>query len=141
MRNRWFQVIFTFVLIIALSGCQSPTPPTELAPDGEIVEKAIALQLSQTETRLSQQLKVAPPELEISSIKVKSFDPVFIEDLPAYRLRGTYNLKLILPHQQVTQRKNLFDIYLQRQVEGKTWRLLRRNLLGSQVQWSSYLIQ
>jgi hypothetical protein len=51
---------------------------------------------------------------------------------------------LTLPRQTVTQKKNAFEIYLQRQSEGKTWRLLQREVKDGQAgeaQWSSYLIE
>ncbi len=141
--NRLIPFFLMIVLTIGLTACQTATPPTELTPDGEIVQKAIALQLSKTEERLSQQLNTSVPILEISKIQVKQNEPVFIEDLAAYHLTGTYRLKLKLPHQEVTQRQNPFDIYLQRQAEGKTWRLLRREVkdIQAEPQWSSYLIQ
>jgi hypothetical protein len=143
MKNRWFQPILAAILIFVLAACSSPTPPTEFAPDGEIIQKAIALQLNQTEALLSQQLNASPPDLEISKIAVKRLEPVFVEELPAYHLQGTYQLDLSLPRQQVSQKNNPFDIYLQRQAEGKTWRLLKRELHepNAETQWKSYLIQ
>ncbi len=143
MGKRLIQVIFTVFLMVGLTACQPAKPPVEFTPDGAIVQKAIALQLEQTERRLSKQLKVPVPTFEISKINVKNNDPVFIEDLAAYHLTGTYRLKLQLPHQEVIQTKNPFDIYLQRQAEGKTWRLLSKTIKNSTTkpQWSSYLIE
>jgi hypothetical protein len=139
---KWFKPILTTILILLLTGCSAANPPTEFAPDGEVVENAILLQLSQTEQRLSQQLNASYPQLEISQIQVKKLDPVFIADLAAYHLQGTYNLKLILPRQEVMQKNNPFDIYLQRQIEGKTWRLLKREVIsGKKTQWKSYLVR
>ncbi len=131
------------ILIVLLTACGSPTPPIELAPDGDLVQKAIALQLSQTEQRLSNRLVASPPELEVSQITVKQLESLFIAKLPTYHLQGTYNLKIKLPRQQVTQKQNRFDIYLQRQAEGKTWRLIKRQVSSSdgQPKWSSYLIR
>ena len=130
------------ILILLLTACGSPTPPIELAPDGDLVQKAIALQLSQTEQRLSNRLVASPPELEVSQITVKQLESLFIARLPTYHLQGTYNLKIKLPRQQVTQKQNRFDIYLQRQAEGKTWRLIKRQASSTDAQpkWSSYSI-
>jgi hypothetical protein len=142
MNHQWYQPILAAILIL-LVGCSSTVPPLEFAPDGEIIQKAIMLQLEQTEQGISQQLKTARPQLEISQINVKKIEPVYVSDLAAYHLQGTYNLTLKLPRQQVTQKKNRFDIYLQRQIEGKTWRLLRRkpDINRQESPWSSYLIQ
>jgi hypothetical protein len=142
MNKRWYYPIVILLTLVVLTACGAATPPPEFAPKGEIVEKGIALQLSQTQEDLSQQLNTSPPELTIRQIEVKQIEPLFIGNLPTYHLQGTYNLTLKLPRQRVTQRKNPFDIYLQRQAEGETWRLLKRQVSpsSSQPQWSSYLI-
>lgn len=133
-------VVVCFSLI--LTACQSKAVPLEFAPDGNIVKQAIAFQLNQRLTPLSQQLNTKKPELDISNINVKNIDPVTIANLPSYHLTGTYNLKLILPRQKVKQNKNKFDVYLQRQAEGKTWRLLSKDNKTSNQEsiWKSYLI-
>ncbi len=143
MIHRLVYTLWMMALLLWLTACSTPTPPLEFTPDGETLEKAITLQLNLTQQRLSEQLKIAAPTLDISNIKVEKNEPVFINDLAAYHLTGTYQLKLILPRQEVTQRKNPFDIYLQLQAEGKTWRLLWREgrNAASQPQWSSYLIE
>lgn len=143
MNACWYQRFLTIILILMLAACTAVKPPLELSPDGEIIQKAIALQLTQTETLLSEQLKATRPQLEISQIRVKLLEPIFVADLPTYHLQGSYNLKLNLPRQEVSQNKNRFDIYLQRQAEGKTWRLLRRQISSesNQLQWFSYLIE
>ena len=144
MKKRWYQHILIVILIGLLSACGASTPPKEFAPDGEIVKKAIALQLNQTEQQLSQQLKVSNPKLKISKINVKRLEPLFINKLSTYHLQGIYNLKIKLPRQKITQGKNLFDIYLQRQAEGETWRLLKQKNYHShdnKSEWKSYLIE
>ncbi len=127
---------------VVLTACQSKAVPLEFAPDGKIVKQAIALQLSQRLNPLSEQLKTQKPQLDISNINVKKIDPVTISNLPSYHLTGTYNLKLILPSQKVKQNQNKFDVYLQRQAEGKTWRLLSKDNKTSDQDsvWKSYLI-
>ncbi len=127
---------------LVLNACQTATVPLEFAPDGNIVQKAIALQLSQRLNPLSQQLNTQKPQLDIGNINVKNIDRVVISELPTYHLQGTYNLQLILPRQKVKQNKNKFDVYLQRQAEGKTWRLLSKENKTSieESPWKSYLI-
>lgn len=136
------QKILIITLILLIGACSSATPPRELAPGGDIVKRAIELQIDRSEQRISEYLTASPPKLEINKIAVKQIEPIFVGDLAAYHLQGTYNLTLKFSRQQVTQNKNSFDIYLQRQAEGKTWRLLRRDFdrAKNSIQWSSYLI-
>ncbi|MDJ0601417.1 MAG: hypothetical protein QNJ37_21560 [Crocosphaera sp.] len=127
---------------LVLTACQTTTVPLEFAPDGKIVQQAIALQLTQRLSPLSEQLNTQKPQLDISNINVKKIAPVTISNLPSYHLTGTYNLRLILPRQEVKQNQNKFDVYLQRQAEGKTWRLLSKDNKTSDEEsvWKSYLI-
>lgn len=146
MIRLWLHFVLTTILISLSSlivACNSPTPPTGFAPDGEIVEKAIILQLSQNFQRLSNQLNTTLPQLKINQIQVKQLDSILVTQLSTYHLQGTYNLKLMFPRQIKEQKKNKFDIYLQRQIEGETWRLVRReyNLSYDTPQWKSYLIR
>ena len=129
-------------LAFLLTACQSSAVPLEFAPDGKIVQQAISLQLEQRLNPLSEQLKTTKPRLNINNINVQNIDTVTIGDLPSYHLTGTYNLKLILPRQEIKQNKNKFDVYLQRQAEGKTWRLLSKDNKTSKQEsvWKSYLI-
>jgi PBP1b-binding outer membrane lipoprotein LpoB len=144
MFRRCSQIILAIVLIIIFTGCSLAAPPLELSPQGDIVKKAIALQLKMTETNISEQLNATNPDLEIKNIKVEKIEPVFIAKLAAYHLQGTYNSNIKLPRQKVSQQNNQFDVYIQRQSEGKTWRLLKtesRNDKNKPIQWSSYLIK
>ncbi|HAC63802.1 MAG TPA: hypothetical protein DCF68_09745, partial [Cyanothece sp. UBA12306] len=88
-------------------------------------------------------LNTTTPQLEISQINVKQLESILVAQLPTYHLQGTYNLKLILPRKKITQKHNQFNIYLQRQIEGETWRLLRQDisLSDQKGQWTSYLIE
>jgi hypothetical protein len=140
MIKRLFQGILTVIFIVLLTACSAATPPTELAPDGAIVEKAIALQWEQTSSTLSQQLELKKPELTISNISVNKLEPIFINKLPAYHLVGTYHLKMKLSRQEIKLKNDPFEIYLQRQSEGKTWRLLRPKITNNTKEWLSYLI-
>lgn len=133
----------TAILILLLSACSSTTPPTELAPNGTLVTKALTLYVNQTQSDLGDNLGTSPPEFSLSRINVNNLEPIYIGKLPAYHLRGTYNLTLNYSTQKVTQKDNPFDIYLQRQIEGKTWRLLKRaqDTAEDSPKWFSYLIQ
>ena len=140
MNTRLSRIIFGLILIVLLSGCGTFKPPIKLAPDGDLVRKAVGLEINTMEQRISERLEATRPKLKIGEISVKAIEPIYIGDLPAYHLKGTYNLELELLRQQVRQKDNPFDIYLQRQAEGKTWRLLRREVNDgeSEPQWLSY---
>lgn len=132
-------VIVTF----ALAACEPNSPSLGFAPSQQLVRKAIALQVSQTQQQLTQQLRSSPPKFEIAQVALKQLEPFFVDHLPTYHVLGTYSLKIQLPQQQVTQRENPFNVYLQRQKEGKTWRLLlpQYSGKGTQSNWRSYLIR
>lgn len=133
----------TVGLILLLVACSAPTPPISLAPGGDIVQKAIALQLKQSQQQLSEQLKASNPALKITRVSVKQIEPLYLGKLPTYHLVGTYNLNIDLSDRKVTQKDNEFDLYVQRQKEGKTWRWLKRVVSDPDAapQWLSYLIR
>lgn len=120
--RRLLQLLFVGLLAMGLTACSGNLPNRNL------VEKAIALQFSQTQTELARQLSVpslSQPSFRIDDIKVKSRQPLKIDGLQSYRVRGTYTLTLTYPDRKVVQHRNPFEVYLQRQSEGKTWRLAR----------------
>jgi len=133
-----FLILLVFCYFLCLNGCTIIKPPLEFAPDGNIINQAIILQLKKTQTNLSQSLKSSFPELEINQITIKKTEPIFINKLASYHLKGTYNLTLKYPQETIKQKNNQFEIYLQRQAEGKTWRLLKK--IGSTYYWESYFI-
>lgn len=136
-------IVLIVTFAIALTSCGTSTPPLSLAPGKALVEKAIALQVSQTQQQLTQQLQSSLANFDITQVKLKQLEPLFLGDLPTYRVQGTYSLILKLPKQQVTQPNNTFDVYLQRQKEGKTWRLAIPQGISSGVprSWRTYLIR
>jgi hypothetical protein len=116
------------VLVLLLSGCSG------VEPNKEIVENAIALQ-----TRLLQQQLQQISKLELSHVNVTQKQPLSIDKLTGYRISGTYDLKL--PKQRLSQQKNPFEVYLQRQKEGKTWRLaLPKMAKNGAFTWLTYAI-
>ncbi|MBD2654151.1 hypothetical protein H6G45_11800 [Synechocystis sp. FACHB-383] len=131
------------LICLSLNACQSSPPPLEFAPDGAVVQQAITFQLNRTQTALSQHLNAPTPDFEISKINVKKIEAIAVDNLPAYHLTGGYDLKLILPRQTVTQKQNPFDLYLQRQSEGKSWRLLKKDIdpRTNEEKWGSYLVE
>lgn len=116
------------VLVLLLNGCSG------VEPNKEIVENAIALQ-----TQLLQQQLQQISKLVISQVNITQTTTLSIDKLTGYRINGTYDLKL--PKQRLSQQKNPFDIYLQRQKEGKTWRLALPKMAKNGVfTWLTYAI-
>lgn len=126
----------------ALATCGSDTPTLGFAPNKPLVKKAIALHVNQTQQQLARRLQSSPPQLEIANVKLEQLEPLYVGGLPTYHIKGTYNLRFTLSQRQVTQQNNAFDIYIQRQSEGKTWRLaIPQNAMGdSPSLWRTYLI-
>ncbi len=130
------RLIVSIVLLLMLVGCGGP--PTQFAPDKETITEALQLTIYQTQSQIAEQLNTSQPEFNIDHIKVKEILASYLDNLALYHLTGSYDLKLKLPHRSLRQKNNPFDLYLQRQAEGKSWRLLKKN--AQENQWSSYLI-
>ncbi|WP_414576973.1 hypothetical protein [Anabaena sp. CCY 9402-a] len=130
--------VVTVVLLMLLVGCGN----IGLLPTSELVEKAIALQLEQTQEQLNQQLDLKFQRFEIKHLKIRQEQPLTIENLPAFRVLGNYDLIFQLPKRQLTKLQQPFEVYLQIQQEGKTWRLLSpsKSSQDTQTVWRSYLI-
>ncbi|GAX34071.1 hypothetical protein [Nodularia sp. NIES-3585] len=132
------RLFVTVILVGLLTACGS----IGLLPTTELVEKAIALQVAQTQQQLNQKLDLDFQGFEIKGLKIRQEQPLTLQSLPAFRVRGTYNLILNLPKRQLTQLQQPFEVYLQIQQEGKTWRLIvpAQDSRDSQKSWRSYLI-
>jgi len=123
--KRWQRFCFILLLIGLITACGANKPPKGLAPGREMIKNAIARKLTLTENRLTEKLhSPSPTDFDIQNVNIKQLNPLYIADLPTYQINGTYKLKLKLPKNNITQNNNQFEVYLQRQVEGKTWRLL-----------------
>src|ERR687885_2100392 len=136
-------VVLTAICLVGLTACGTSTPPLSLAPNKPLVEKAIALQIWQTQQRLTQRLQSASPKIELVQVTLKQLQPLFLDNLATYHIWGTYSLKIKLPSQQLTQQQYPFDVFLQRQPEGRTWRLVIPEAIsnGYPVSWRTYLIR
>ncbi|MBD2015839.1 hypothetical protein H6F96_17930 [Microcoleus sp. FACHB-53] len=135
-------LVLTAIFLVALTACGANTPPLGLAPNKQLVQKAIALQVNQTQERLTQRLQSIPPKIQITQVTLKQLEPLFLDDLATFHIWGTYSFKVNLPSQQLPQQQRPFDVYLQRQPEGKTWRLVIPDRMGnsSPVSWRTYVI-
>lgn len=132
------RLIFTAIVLVLLTACGN----IGLEPSSRLVQSAIALQVEQTQQQLSQQLGLNVLGFEINRVAVTKQEPLMIQNLAAYHVQGTYNVTLKRALRRVTQ-QNPFDIYLQRQKEGKTWRLALPRSTGNDPKftWVTYLIQ
>ncbi|MFN6515871.1 MAG: hypothetical protein RMY29_015425 [Nostoc sp. CreGUA01] len=131
--------LLTVILLVLLTACGT----IGLVPTSELVQKAIAFELEQTQQKLSQQLDLDFQGFEIKRLSITQEQPLTIENLPAFRVQGTYDLIVKLPKRRLTQPKKPFNLYLQIQQEGKTWRLLLPDKGSKDTQpiWRSYLIE
>lgn len=130
------------ILIAILAGLLAACGAVGPGPSIGVVQQAIAMQLSQTQGKLAQQLgRNQPPELQINRVAIATMEPLNIQDLPAFRVRGTYDMTVKLPAKKVTQRETPFEVYLQRQKQAQTWRMARR-VAGSDSEpvWATSLI-
>ena len=114
------KLIFTTIFIVFLTACTT----IALSPTPELVQKAIALQLEQTQQQLNQQLDLNFQKFNIQRISITQQQPLTIENLPAYRVQGNYDFTVKLPKRSFKQLEKPFEVYLQIQKEGKSWRLL-----------------
>jgi hypothetical protein len=132
------RLVLTGILVVLLTACGT----IGLLPTDKLVQKAIALQLEQTQKQLNQKLDLDFQGWEIKKLRIKQEKPFTVENLPAFRVTGTYDLVIKLPERQLTQPQQQFDIYVQIQREGKSWRLLLpdKSSKESQPIWRSYLI-
>ena len=136
------RLILTAILLVLLTNCGT----VGLEPNNQLVQRALALQLKQTQQQLNKELwesgQSALPKFEINQLVINEHLPQVIQNLPAYRVRGTYDRTVHLPKRRVTQQQNPFVVYLQRQKEGKTWRLALPQSTGDEaVTWRTYLIE
>ena len=132
------RLIISLILIGLLTACTNSV----LAPTRQIVRSAIALQLEQTQQQLNQQLDLDFQGFEINRLSITQRKALTVENLPTYRVQGTYNLTFKLPKRKLAQPQKPFEVYLQLQREGKTWRLLVPENHGkdSRQVWRSYSI-
>lgn len=122
--KRWgWKGLIGILLVLTLTACSRGTGPTR-----SLVQQAIALELNQAQQELGQQLRLdrEPAKSQINRVTITDEAPLTIEGLEAYRVQGTYDYTTALPSRKVIQRNNPFDVYLQRQREGKTWRLAKQ---------------
>jgi hypothetical protein len=114
------RVIVAIALAVLLTACGI----TGDKPPAILVERALSMQLSQTQEELSQQLRLAyQPDVAVQKLKISAQLPLKIQSLQSFQVKGTCDYTVKLPTQNRTERNIPFEVFLQRQQEGKTWRL------------------
>lgn len=132
---KWIGRLMVVVFMGLLVACSA----TGGSPNQALVNKAIALQLHLTQEELKSPLHLErSPQIEVKGIQITNSDRLPDQKLPTFHIQGTYNLEIELSEQTLKQRQNPFEIYLQQQIEGETWRLLRPTSQGTE--WFSYQI-
>ena len=133
-------IIVTTIFLVFLTACSS-TPIMQ--PNRQLVQKALAVQLAQVQQQIGQQLHLSSPlTLDIDRLQIKQQQQLKIGNLTAYKVTGTYDRTLQISQRRVTQENSLFEVYLQLQQEGKTWRLAIPQTSGDKIQtWRTYSIQ
>lgn len=129
------KIILTVILLALITACGT----IGLEPSNQLVQQALTLKFSQTQQQI-QPFK--PPKFGINRLVIIEKQPLIIQALPAYRIKGTYDFTIELQKRRVTHQQNPFEVYLQRQKEGKTWRLAVPQSTGKNTAptWRTYLI-
>lgn len=126
--------ICAIALVMLLTACGA----VGQVPGKDLVEQAIALQLNQVQQELSQQLHLDDSLTDIKIIRVAITEqlPLKINNLSAFHILGSCDYTVKLPDHSVSQREIPFEVYLQRQQEGKTWRVAYPKITDSgDVTW------
>jgi len=121
MEDGMVRVMWAIALAFLLTACGA----VGQTPGKDLVEQAIALQLGQVQQELSQQLRLdeQPSELKINRVAISEQIPLKINNLPSFHILGSCDYTVKLPNRSIPQRNIPFEVYLQRQQEGKTWRV------------------
>ena len=129
------------LMVVVFMGLLVACSATGGSPNQALVNQAIALQLHLTQAELNSPLHLErSPQIEVKGIQITNSDRLPDQKLPTFHIQGTYNLEIKLSEQTIKQRQNPFEIYLQQQIEGETWRLLRPQTTAQGTEWFSYQI-
>lgn len=127
------RIFWAITLALLLSACGT----LGQMPGKDLVEQAIAIQLIQAQQELSQQLRLddSTADVRINRVAIAAQTPLKINNLAAFHITGTCDYTLKLPNRTIPQRNIPFEAYLQRQKEGKTWRVAFPKTTGEGVSW------
>ncbi|BAQ63317.1 Slr0243 protein [Geminocystis sp. NIES-3709] len=132
-------IIYMSILLLCVA-CGREKPPLEFAPSPSIIEKALIFKLEYQQESLSRQLRLKKPNFIIKKINVTKIEPTIVFNLPTYHLEGTYKVKIKQNTLKNVLIDNTFNLDLQRQSRGKTWRILLKLEGKKPLEYLSYLI-
>jgi hypothetical protein len=129
------------LLILCLTACQI----NFFIPDQQLIGRAIARQVQLTSSNLQENLLMQGKVNQafiIDRVLIENIETCDIIGGRSYHVTGAYHLQSDPASQNKLRADHPFDLYIQRQIEGKTWRLLRPvfDQEGQQINWLSYLI-
>ncbi|WP_016925593.1 hypothetical protein [Prochlorothrix hollandica] len=148
-----WQLLTFWILIlslgITLGGCQGAQP------DRATVTQALNQHLQVTQHQLNALFPQPPRPFHLSQVHISQRLPLTIDGSPAYRVQGEYSLRYDRPLTPETSPEtspetptlpsvwsshNPFELYLQPQIEGKTWHLFTPQGTDPHQppQWASY---
>ncbi|WP_126147371.1 hypothetical protein [Synechococcus elongatus] len=130
---RWLAL----VLVLVLSACTAFG-----LPDRAVIRAGLTLQLQQTETQLSDQLRLATPIIRVQKLKIRDRKPLDIGGRPAFQVLGQATWQLQQSGQKQQIKAQPFELYLQRQPQARTWRLAipQPSSQSDRQEWSTYAI-
>ncbi|MGD1902069.1 MAG: hypothetical protein ACFB9N_07495 [Geitlerinemataceae cyanobacterium] len=136
MLKRLLASCLTVFLALAIAGCDRFGPNADLP-----LEAALLRQAQFGQEQLVGQLRFdLEPTLRVRHIRVRSRRDFDIQGIPSYAVRGTYDLELEFPSRTLSRQRQPFELYLQPQAEGTTWRLAKLDDAISPPQWRTYLL-
>jgi hypothetical protein len=119
-----FKLILTAIIAFLLIGCS----PMVLITDSRLVQRAISRQISLSEEKIGglySPQNADASTIRVHGIRITQVESLMIENLPSLRSRGNYDLQRKRRGQRLIQKQKPFDLYLQSQKQGLTWRLAR----------------
>jgi len=136
MLRRLLASCLTVLLALTIASCDRLNPNADLP-----LEAALLRQAQFGQAQLVGQLRFdREPTLRVRHIRTRSRRDLDIQGYPSYAVRGTYDLELAFPSRTLTRKRQPFELYLQPQAEGTTWRLAKRDDTVTPPQWRTYLL-
>ena len=134
-------VVIYSLISLSIVGCDSNQATLALSPQPEIIEKALRIQLDKKYQQISQQLNTKRPQFKIIKINITQIKPAIKKfELPTYQLEGSYQMILRQGKSKRKKITNKFQLYLQRQSAGKTWRMIIPDNYNQPSKYYSYKI-
>ncbi|BAI88357.1 hypothetical protein NIES39_A05190 [Arthrospira platensis NIES-39] len=120
---QFLPTVIISLLALILWGCS----PLGITPTPTLVQQGLTIQIQEIHRQLKLQSDFAssPQSFKITRVNISNMEPIMINNLPGFKVEGTYNLSVKFSDRWWREQHNRFQIYLQRQAQGKIWRLAR----------------